>query len=165
MKVIALLALAGLLHLTPFKESVYVGSTPVESTVRKFFGISLTDSIDFMRWKLRLQDETYIMNVEYGLCKNGTPGFSNGKQIELSGKLRKDGFYYYLDNQQKTLSIQAINSNLLQLLDENKKMLIGSKGLRIKELGVMKLFFPDALLYKGRRLRFPRRVLPRQNPV
>jgi len=128
MKVIALLALAGLLHLTPFKESVYVGCTPVESTVRKFFGISLTDSIDFMRWKLRIQQETYIINVEYGLCKNGTPGFSNGKQIALTGKLRTDGFYYYLDYQNKTLAIQAINSNLLQLLDENKKMLIGNGG-------------------------------------
>src|SRR5689334_16915436 len=114
MKVIALMALAGLLHLSPFKESEYVGCTPVEFTLRKFFGISLTDSIDFMRWKLKIQDEAYIINVEYGLCKNGTPGFSNGKQIVLSGKLRNDGFYYYLENQNKTLSILSINSNLLQ---------------------------------------------------
>lgn len=128
MKVIALLALAGLLHLAPFKESVYVGSTPVESTLRKFFGIPLTDSIDFMRWTLSLQNDTYKASVEYGQTKNGTPGFTNGKRIVLSGKMRQEGSYYYLTNQNKTLSLESINSNLLHLLDENKNMLIGNGG-------------------------------------
>lgn len=128
MKIIAFLALAGLLHLTPFKESVYVGCTPVESTVRKFFGISLTDSIDFMRWKLKLQYDTYNMTVEYGLCKNGTPGFTNGKQVVLTGKLKREGNHIDLINQNKTLSILSINQNLLHLLDEKQNPLIGNGG-------------------------------------
>ena len=128
MKVIALLALAGLIHLSPFKESVYVGCTPVESTVRKFFGISLTDSIDFMRWTLSLQNGIYKVGVEYGLAKNGTPGFTNGKHIVLSGNMRKEGNYYYLDNHKKILMVESINSNLLHILDENKNMLIGNGG-------------------------------------
>lgn len=128
MKVIALLALAGLLHLTPFKEDVYVGSTPVEATVRKFFGISLTDSIDFMRWKLSLQDDTYKLSVEYGLCKNGTPGFTNGKTIALTGKLKREGNQVNLINQNRTLSVISINKNLLHLLDEKQNLLIGNGG-------------------------------------
>jgi hypothetical protein len=128
MKVIAFLALTGLLHLTPFKESIYVGCTPVESTVRKFFGISLTDSIDFMRWKLRLQYDSYNVTVEYGLGKNGTPGFTNGKQIVLTGKLKREGNHVDLVNITRTLSILLINKNLLHLLDEKQNLLIGNGG-------------------------------------
>jgi len=128
MKLIALLLIAGLCNPALKKETVYVGSTPVESTVRKFFGISLTDSIDFMRWNLSLQNDSYKVSVEYGLAKNGTPGFTNGKHIMLSGKLRQEGNYYYLVNQNKTLSIESINKNLLHLLDEHKNMLIGNGG-------------------------------------
>jgi hypothetical protein len=128
LKVIAFLALTGILHFAPFKESVYVGCTPVESTVRKFFGISLTDSIDFMRWKVRLQFDTYNVTVEYGLSKNGTPGFTNGKQIVLTGKLKREGNHIDLVNQSRSLSILSINNNLLHLLDEKQNPLIGNGG-------------------------------------
>jgi hypothetical protein len=128
MKLISLILFAGLCNPAINKEAIYVGSTPVESTVRKFFGISLTDSIDFMRWNLTILNDTYKASVEYGLAKNGTPGFTNGKHIVLSGKLKKEDNYYYLVNRNKTLSIESINSNLLHLLDENKNMLIGNGG-------------------------------------
>jgi hypothetical protein len=128
MNIFSIILLASVLFCSPYKDSEFTGSTPVEATVRKFFGISLTDSIDFMRWKLKLRHDSYHLAVEYGLAKNGTPGFSNRKEIILDGKLRREGNYYYLVNQNKTLSIQSINANLLHILDEKKSMLIGNGG-------------------------------------
>src|SRR5688572_23478002 len=116
MKTFTIILFASVLFCTPYKESEFTGSTPVETTVRKFFGISQTDSIDFMRWKLRLKQDAYQLTVEYGLAKNSTPGFTNRKEIVLTGKLRKEGNYFYLVNQNKTLFIQSINANLLHIL-------------------------------------------------
>jgi hypothetical protein len=128
MKFFSLMLFAGLLYCTPYKDHTYEGSTPVESAVRTFFGISLTDSIDFMRWKLTLRQDVYDLSVEYGLAKNSTPGFTNRKEIVLTGKLKKEGNYYYLINQNKTLYVLSINDNLLHLLDEKKSMLVGNGG-------------------------------------
>jgi hypothetical protein len=162
MKVFTIILLASVFFCTPYEDREFTGSTPVEATVRKFFGISLTDSIDFMRWKLKLRQDSYNLAVEYGLAKNGTPGFSNRKEILLDGKLRREGNYYYLVNQNKTLSILSINTNLLHLLDEKKSMLIGNGGFSyglsnthpVKtdqiEVSLSKPHINDLQVYEGR---------------
>src|SRR5689334_17727982 len=38
------------------KEAIYTGSTPANSVVKAFLGIPLKDSIDFIRWKLVVND-------------------------------------------------------------------------------------------------------------
>ena len=65
------------------KENIYTGSTPADAIVRSFLGIPLTDSIDFIRWKLILQDNRYQLQCNYGISKPNTDGFINGgKKIE-----------------------------------------------------------------------------------
>jgi len=110
------------------KEITYVGSTPAHPHVRNFFGISLTDSIDFIRWKLIIQDNNFTLNCEYGVCKPSTNGFLDGKKVELMGKLKKENNHYYLPNGNKTLALFEINTNLLHILNADKKLLIGNGG-------------------------------------
>ena len=110
------------------KETTYTGSTPAHAVVREFLGISLTDSIDFIRWKLVIRPEAYELNCQYGLGKGGTNGFVDGKGVEFSGKLRKQGHYCFLLREGRTISILELNSNLLHLLDGNKNLLVGNGG-------------------------------------
>ena len=122
-----------LLHLILFtcangKETVYEGSTPAHIDVRKFLGISLTDSIDFIKWKLVIETGRYELNCKYGLAKGGTDGFSNEKKVQSSGNLVKQGNHYSLHVGSKILWLLEINPNLLHLLDRNKSMLVGNGG-------------------------------------
>jgi hypothetical protein len=110
------------------KGIVYQGSTPADLTVRKFLGISLTDSIDFIKWQLVIHSANYELNCQYGLSKAGTNGFTNGREARFSGGLRKNDGYYDLRHGEKTLSILEVNSNVLHLLDANRKFLIGNGG-------------------------------------
>jgi len=112
------------------KEPTYIGSTPATSNVvRSFLGITFSDSIDFIRWKITMQDDKYRLKCNYGIGKPNTNGFmSDGKWIELSGGLKKEKNYYYLQNGNKTLGIIELNNSLLHLLNENKELLIGTGG-------------------------------------
>ena len=110
------------------KETIYEGSTPAHPDVRKFLGISLTDSIDFIRWKFMMNSNQYKLSCQYGLGKAGTSGFVDEKKVEFSGNLTKQGSYYNLQQKDKSFYMLAINSNLLHLLDKNKTLLIGNGG-------------------------------------
>jgi hypothetical protein len=112
------------------KELTYIGSTPATSNaVRSFLGIPFSDSIDFIRWKITMQHDKYSLKCNYGIGKQNTNGFMNdGRWIELSGGLKKEKNYYYLQNRNKTLGMLELNNSLLHLLDENKSLLIGTGG-------------------------------------
>src|SRR5687768_9955695 len=86
------------------KESTYTGSTPADTIVRSFLGIPLSDSVDFIRWKLILRDDRYQLQCNYGIGKPNTDGFINGgMRTEVSGELRKEKNYYEFQNGTKTL--------------------------------------------------------------
>lgn len=111
------------------KERTYVGSTPADNVVKSFLGIPLSDSIDFIRWKLIMQDENYILECNYGIGQPNTNGFmQGGKRIEINGSLQKERSYYSLRNADKTLNVLEINTNLLHLLSTDKSLLIGNGG-------------------------------------
>jgi hypothetical protein len=110
------------------KETVYRGSTPAHQSVRAFLGISLTDSIDFIRWELVLKHSKYELRCQYGIGKPGTPGFIDEKRAEFSGELEKKNNYYNLRHEDKTYSLLEINPDLLYLLDDNKNLLVGNGG-------------------------------------
>ena len=55
------------------KELAYTGSTPPDLIVRKFLGISLTDPIDFISWKVIINDVAYLLDFEYRIGKESTP--------------------------------------------------------------------------------------------
>ena len=121
-------ALVCICFLAAGQESTYVGSTPAHRSVREFLGISLTDSIDFIRWKLVTRSSQYEVLCKYGISKPSTPGFIDEKRTTFSGALKKEKNYYNLVHESKTLSMLIMNSNLLHLADENKKLLVGNGG-------------------------------------
>lgn len=111
------------------KEVVYTASTPAGPVVRTFLGIPLGDSVDFIRWKLTLLDNRYVLNCRYGISKPNTNGFINdGNTVEIRGELKKEGNYYRLKNGHRILRIAGLNSNLLHLLNAENKLLVGNSG-------------------------------------
>jgi len=110
------------------KETVYQGSTPAHQDVREFLGISLTDSIDFIRWKMVLYTDHYEVDCRYGISRPSTNGFMDETKVSFSGQLSKQGVYYRLQQGNRTLNAMAINANLLHLLDQHKALLIGNGG-------------------------------------
>src|SRR5215208_1727905 len=97
------------------KENTYIGSTPAHPEVREFLGIPLTDSIDFIRWKLVMNSGRYELDCQYGIGKPNTNGFIDEKKIAFTGALTKEGNYYNIQHEKKNFSILEINSNLIHL--------------------------------------------------
>src|SRR5688572_14702187 len=81
------------------KETAYQGSTPAHTAVREFLNISLTDSIDFIRWKLVFNGSSFELSCSYGLCQPGTPGFSNEKKVAFTGALKTVDHIFELRHQ------------------------------------------------------------------
>jgi len=111
------------------KERVYIGCTPANNIVKSFLGIPLSDSLDFIRWKVTMQNGKYNLLCNYGVGKPNTNGFINGgKWIRLNGQLKKEGNYYNLQADNRRLSILELNPNLIHFADQNKNLLIGTGG-------------------------------------
>ncbi len=111
------------------KGVIYIGSTPANTVVKSFLAIPLSDSIDFIRWKLEIDDHKYQLSCNYGIGKPNTNGFiDGGKKIELTGNYRKEKNYYYLQINNKILVIAMLNDHVLHLAGENKNLLIGNGG-------------------------------------
>src|SRR6185503_4634537 len=100
------------------KDRAFTASTPAAPVVRSFLDIPLTDSIDFIRWRLTLTDSQYSLACDYGIGKPNTNGFVNGgKKIALTGTFKKVKNEYQLIRNTQTLSLLEINPNLLHILD------------------------------------------------
>jgi hypothetical protein len=111
------------------KGVIYIGSTPANRVVKSFLAIPFSDSIDFIRWNLEIDDHKYQLSCNYGIGKPNTNGFMDGgKKIELTGKYRKEKNHYSLQNNNKTLVIAILNEHVLHLAEENKNLLIGNGG-------------------------------------
>ena len=111
------------------KERIYIGSTPAGEVVKSFLGIPMTDSVDFIKWRIILGDKSYSLQCQFGIGKPNTDGFMNdGTKIEVSGELEKEKNYYIVRSSDKTLMMLELNNNLLHLLDKDKGLLIGNGG-------------------------------------
>jgi hypothetical protein len=113
------------------KETNYTASTPAATIVRKFLGISLTDSIDFIRWKLSLNDLKYSLECNYGIGKPNTNGFyDGGKKVVFSGTVKRDNSTnaYLLQNGDQTLKLIELNTNLLHIANNDNTLLVGGGG-------------------------------------
>lgn len=111
------------------KETNYTASTPAGPVVRSFLGIPLTDSIDFIRWKISFSESHYTLACNYGIGKPNTGGFINGgKTIDVSGILRKGKNIYLLQNGDKTLQLAELNADLLHIMDSEDNLLAGNGG-------------------------------------
>lgn len=129
MKQMATLLLTLLVFVANARELIYTGSTPAGRVVRTFLSISLSDSIDFIRWKITIGKDQYSLSCNYGIGQPNTNGFfGGGKWVEQNGPCKKEAKFYYLLNGDKTLSLFLINSNLLQIADAGNKLLVGNGG-------------------------------------
>jgi hypothetical protein len=130
MKIISLfLSVVVLASCASGKEKSYVGSTPAHPVIKSFLGIPLSDSIDFIKWKVVIRDDKYSLHCQFGIGKPNTDGFMNdGKTIELDGKLSKEKNYYFLQNGNRTLNLLALNGDLLHFLNNDNSLLVGNGG-------------------------------------
>jgi hypothetical protein len=130
MKILAtLLSFSILVSSTSPKETYYTASTPAASIVRAFLGISLTDSIDFIRWKLSITDVKYFLECNYGVGKPNTNGFyEGGKKVSFNGTVKREKNIYTLQNGNKVLKFIELNNNLLHILNSDNSLLIGGGG-------------------------------------
>ena len=130
MKILAtFLAITFFVSCANSKETNYTASTPADPIIKKFLGIPLTDSIDFIRWKLSLNDLKYSLECNYGIGKPNTNGFYNGgKKIALSGPVKRDKNTYLLHNGNQILKLIELNANLLHILNEDNSLLKGGGG-------------------------------------
>jgi hypothetical protein len=108
----------------------YIGSTPANAAVvRTFLGIPLTDSVDFIKWKLRLNNGQFELDCNYGIGKPNTNGFyDGGKTIQLKGKFTESGNDISLQNANKSLWLVGLNEDLFQFADKSKHLLVGTGG-------------------------------------
>src|SRR6187397_2197077 len=129
MKLIATLLLITLfVSCANSKETNYTASTPADPLVRTFLGISLTDSIDFIRWKLSLTDQKFSLECSYGISKPNTNGFYDAKKVALTGIAKRENNNYILENGNHVLKLAEINANLLHILNKDNTLLIGGDG-------------------------------------
>ena len=145
------------------KETTYTGSTPAGPLVRSFLGIPLRDSVDFIRWQLVLDNNSYKLHCNYGIGKPNTNGFINGgKTIELTGAWNKEKIDYQVYNGNKILKLAELNTDLLHVMDESNNLLVGNGGwsytlnnvkpLNTDEINITGLpaVIKDSLAFEGR---------------
>jgi len=126
---VAFLSMLLIVSCAKTQDKTYTASTPASPVVRAFLGIPLIDSVDFIRWKLILQNNYYQLQCNYGIGKPNTNGFiSGGKKISLSGQLKKEKNYYQLQNHNKILRLIELNTDLLHLLNTDNSLLVGNGG-------------------------------------
>lgn len=129
MKAISLLSLLFILVFERSgKEKAYAASTPADALVKRFLAIPLTDSIDYIEWKILLRDNDYTIHCHYKI-ETGSSGVSNNNRtLEFLGKLSKDENFYILHNQNNTLKLAILNENLLHISHADNSLLVGNGG-------------------------------------
>ena len=117
-------------HFNHSTSKSYTGSTPANATVvRDFLNIARTDSVDFIRWELQLNNKEFGLNCNYGIGKPNTNGFyDGGKTIQLKGKFIVSGNDIVLQNAGKLLRMVELNEDLLHIADNSERLLVGTGG-------------------------------------
>jgi hypothetical protein len=123
---------------------VFVASTPCSEGTRPLPGISVRADCEFIIWNLTLYQNpgtfaptTYKLAYSYGLSQPGTPGFiGGGTKVEMKGTWSmikgagSDGgrivYRLLTDMPNTTISFLKLNDYLLHLLDNDKRLMIGS---------------------------------------
>ena len=145
------------------KEMNYTASTPAGHIVRDFLKINQLDSIDFIRWKLKIIDlKEFHLSCSYGISKPNTNGFMNEKKLSLEGAVNFSDGIFTLNNNGKLLSMQVLDNNIMHLLNKDGTMMVGNAGwsytlnsinqvpaLEVK-LKTKNISFTDSIVFEGR---------------
>jgi hypothetical protein len=125
-------------------HGVFIASTPCNKDVKPLAVIPADADCEFMKWKLVLfQDAagsptTFQLNCTYGMTQPNTTGFKDGSPVELKGNwsiikgdAAEPGAIMYqlnFDKPAQPLYFLKLNNDLLHLLDNDKKLMIGNPG-------------------------------------
>jgi hypothetical protein len=110
-------------------EKVFSASTPANNTVRNFIGIPLSDSVDFIRWRLTINGNHYDLQCNYGIGQPNTNGFIDGGiKTRITGECLKQARYFQFKNGSKLLEAIELNDDLFHLVDASRHLLIGTGG-------------------------------------
>lgn len=110
-------------------EMNYTASTPAGSEVRDFLGISKVDSIDFIRWKLKITDlKDFHLSCSYGISKPNTNGFIDEKITVCQGTVNLKNEILTLNRKDKILSLVILNYNIIHVLNKEGTMMVGNAG-------------------------------------
>lgn len=145
------------------KELNYTASTPANNMVRDFLEISRADSIDFIRWKLKISDyREFDLSCSYGISKPNTNGFINEKKVVLKGTAKFNDGILALNYNGNTLSMLVLNQNIMHLLNKEGTMMVGNGGWSytlnsINEIPTSEIKlttkntnFTDSIVFEGR---------------
>lgn len=126
------------LTITPI---VYAGSTPAHQYVRSLINIETTDSIDFIKWSLVMNDDngankTFVLSLNYGASQPNTTGFiGGGKKRTIQGTYvtskGDDGMHnaavIELSSSQfaSLVSFVKVTENIIHLLTEENSLMVG----------------------------------------
>jgi hypothetical protein len=120
----------------------YVGTTPCGELPREFLGIPRAKPCDKITWRLSVSPDTktnsYKLIATFGLQEQSAPGFvDGGTTVVLAGgleilpgtKSRPDALTYEIksDKSDRSLSFVMVNTNLLQLSDRDKSLMVGNE--------------------------------------
>jgi hypothetical protein len=145
------------------KEINFTASTPAGKEVRDFLGISLKDSIDFIRWQLSIiDDKSFELECKYGISRPNTNGFIDEKSVRWHGATEFAGGRVILKHGTKSVSLQLLNPNIMHLLNKDGTMMIGNAGWSYTlnamqqtptqeiKLNSFKTHFEDSVVFVGR---------------
>jgi hypothetical protein len=145
------------------KELKYTASTPAGVEVRNFLGISQADSIDFIRWNLRIIDnKDFELECKYGISRPNTNGFIDEKNVKLKGTAELNDGRIILKHKSNSLAMLVLNPNIVHLLNKDGTMMIGNGGwsytlnalqkIQTQEvkLTTFKTHFEDSMVFIGR---------------
>lgn len=145
------------------KEVNYTASTPAGPEVRNFLGIKQADSVDFIRWYLKIIDrKAFNLSCSYGISKPNTNGFIDEKKVILKGTVNfKDGILN-LNTSNKMLSLRVLNDNIIHLLNPDGSLMAGNGGwsytlnsvteVKASDVSLKQtdISFKDSIVFEGR---------------
>ena len=145
------------------KEVSYTASTPAGNQIRNFLGINQSDSIDFIRWHLKVIDaKEFTLSCSYGLSKPNTNGFVHENKVAFRGTITRKDDVLSLNHAGKTQGLQILNDNVLHLLNNDGTLMVGNGGwsytlnamtqVSTREINVKRraVSFKDSILFEGR---------------
>lgn len=125
------------------QATIFVASTPCDKDLKPLPGMLSNTDCEFAKWHLTLyhsssgEPANYKLVCEYGMTRPNTNLVGEEKQnLKLEGKwtIKKgtktntDAIVYQLEAGDQHISFLQLSNNLLHLLDNEDKLMIGTPG-------------------------------------
>jgi hypothetical protein len=123
------LLLASYMMTTPKADISFTASTPAGKTVRTFLGIDTRDSIEFIRWRLKIvENSAFELSCSYGMTKPNTNGFAVENKLAMTGTVHMHNGILTLNHNNQKLDLLMLDENILHLLYADGQLMVGNGG-------------------------------------